>query len=318
MWLVPLSADGKCPAVVITPGLKVLGRGGSTGIASKRLSRSQLEVWEAGGEVHVRRVGPNPSFVRRAIDPNTESRVQKGEELVLEEGDRIFLLKDSFEYRLQPASSGEPPEAEQPSPKPTEKPTRGRSPARTMVDLGVQCGLPWTDEDESTPAPKRQKSSHRLVSSEVAAAAKKMAENMTCSICQLIFYKPVTLIPCMHNFCAPCYSRWLDRSEHCPECRTAVTEVRRNLVITNLLDDFLVIDPSKKRTPEEMAELDAHNKVTDDSLRVAGIKRIRRPESIDSSFDLEEATTDGSLYDPDYDEYIHDDDDDEYIPRRGW
>lgn len=36
-----------------------------------------------------------------------------------------------------------------------------------------------------------------------------MAKELTCTLCSKIFYKCITLNPCLHNFCAPCYSEWM-------------------------------------------------------------------------------------------------------------
>ena len=35
---------------------------------------------------------------------------------------------------------------------------------------------------------------------------------MTCTICQEILHQCVCVLPCMHNFCAGCYSDWQKRS----------------------------------------------------------------------------------------------------------
>lgn len=36
-----------------------------------------------------------------------------------------------------------------------------------------------------------------------------MQQNLSCGICSQIFYKCVSLIPCLHNFCSSCYSGWM-------------------------------------------------------------------------------------------------------------
>lgn len=35
-----------------------------------------------------------------------------------------------------------------------------------------------------------------------------MGETLICSICREVLYNPVSLVPCLHNFCAGCYSGW--------------------------------------------------------------------------------------------------------------
>ncbi|KAF8913920.1 PUA-like domain-containing protein [Gymnopilus junonius] len=47
---------------------------------------------------------------------------------------------------------------------------------------------------------------------------KKLLEELTCHICYVLFYQPVTT-PCQHTFCAKCLQRSLDHSSVCPICR---------------------------------------------------------------------------------------------------
>jgi hypothetical protein len=43
-----------------------------------------------------------------------------------------------------------------------------------------------------------------------AAAAEESAqlENLTCPVCQGIFYEPICITECMHSFCGSCLSAW--------------------------------------------------------------------------------------------------------------
>jgi hypothetical protein len=45
------------------------------------------------------------------------------------------------------------------------------------------------------------------------AAFESMESDLTCSICQEIYYRCVSVLPCLHNFCAPCYGAWAKRSK---------------------------------------------------------------------------------------------------------
>ncbi|CAA7259772.1 unnamed protein product [Cyclocybe aegerita] len=47
---------------------------------------------------------------------------------------------------------------------------------------------------------------------------KKLLDELTCHICYLLFYQPVTT-PCQHTYCAKCLQRSLDHSTTCPICR---------------------------------------------------------------------------------------------------
>lgn len=96
-----------------------------------------------------------------------------------------------------------------------------------------------------------------------------MAETMTCGICQEILYKCVSAVPCLHNFCSACASDCLKRSSECAMCRTQISEVRRNHDLSKLVDAFLDAHPEKRRSAEEMAEMDARSTITAESLRVS-------------------------------------------------
>ena len=86
----------------------------------------------------------------------------------------------------------------------------------------------------------------------------------------------VSFLPCLHNFCASCASQCLkSKKDECPVCRTKATEVRRNHDLNNLVEQFLKNNPERKRDAEELAELDAQNTLTSQSLRIAGKKRRR-------------------------------------------
>ncbi|KIM46165.1 hypothetical protein M413DRAFT_441234 [Hebeloma cylindrosporum] len=47
---------------------------------------------------------------------------------------------------------------------------------------------------------------------------KKLLDELTCHICYVLFYQPVTT-PCQHTYCAKCLQRSLDHSTACPICR---------------------------------------------------------------------------------------------------
>ena len=88
-------------------------------------------------------------------------------------------------------------------------------------------------------------------------------------ICQEILYKCVSVVPCLHNFCSACCSDCLKRSSECPICRTQISEVRRNHDLSNLIDAFLDAHPERKRSAEELAEMDARSTISTESLRVS-------------------------------------------------
>jgi len=93
-----------------------------------------------------------------------------------------------------------------------------------------------------------------------------IAVQLICSICQDLFYKAVTLIPCMHNFCQCCFSDWMKRGNSCPQCRGKVSSVRRNFVLANLVESYLLENPEKRRDSQELDAMDKRCTITDKML----------------------------------------------------
>ena len=61
-----------------------------------------------------------------------------------------------------------------------------------------------------------------LSSSAGASGEALIEEHLVCGICQSLFHKCVSIIPCLHNFCAYCIGEWCQRSNKCPEVPTAL------------------------------------------------------------------------------------------------
>lgn len=110
----------------------------------------------------------------------------------------------------------------------------------------------------------------------------KMEESLTCIICQDLLYDCVSLQPCMHTFCAACYSGWMERSSQCPTCRCPVERIRKNHILNNLVEAYLIQHPEKCRSEEDRKSMDSRNKITQD---------MRQP-IIERSFSEEEASSD--------------------------
>uniref|UniRef100_A0A3B4CL17 E3 ubiquitin-protein ligase CHFR n=1 Tax=Pygocentrus nattereri TaxID=42514 RepID=A0A3B4CL17_PYGNA len=144
-----------------------------------------------------------------------------------------------------------------------------------------------TDSQETEDGP------HELSSSisDSAAPAKtgkdgektdKMEESLTCIICQDLLHDCVSLQPCMHTFCAACYSGWMERSSLCPTCRCPVERIRKNHILNNLVEAYLQQHPEKCRSEEDLRSMDARNKITQDMLQ----------PKVERSFSDEEGSSD--------------------------
>ncbi|EPY88290.1 e3 ubiquitin-protein ligase CHFR isoform 1 [Camelus ferus] len=124
-------------------------------------------------------------------------------------------------------------------------------------NLDLPAGV--ADQDRDTQA-----------SLEVRAAAvkpDKMEETLTCIICQDLLHDCVSLQPCMHTFCAACYSGWMERSALCPTCRCPVERICKNHILNNLVEAYLLQHPDKGRSEEDMRSMAARNRITQDMLQ---------------------------------------------------
>ncbi|KAL4636066.1 E3 ubiquitin-protein ligase CHFR [Arapaima gigas] len=123
----------------------------------------------------------------------------------------------------------------------------------------------------------------------------KMEESLTCIICQDLLYDCVSLQPCMHTFCAACYSGWMERSFLCPTCRCPVERIRKNHILNNLVEAYLLQHPEKCRSEEDVKSMDMRNKITQDMLQPKIERSFSDEEgSSDYLFDLSDNDSDTS------------------------
>ncbi|XP_033828918.1 E3 ubiquitin-protein ligase CHFR [Periophthalmus magnuspinnatus] len=113
-----------------------------------------------------------------------------------------------------------------------------------------------------------------------------MEESLTCIICQDLLYDCISLQPCMHTFCAACYSGWMERSSLCPTCRCPVERICKNHILNNLVEAYLTQHPEKCRTEEDLKSMDSRNKISQDMWQ----------PKVERSFSDEEGSSD-YLYD---------------------
>lgn len=92
-----------------------------------------------------------------------------------------------------------------------------------------------------------------------------------CSICTEVLYQPLTVLDCLHTFCASCLKEWFthqrrkaeasrsrstnDRTYTCPTCRATARDTQRNALVNNLLESFLASNPDRDRSDEDKQEM---------------------------------------------------------------
>jgi len=154
-------------------------------------------------------------------------------------------------------------------------------------------------------SPNSAKASTSNSNKPLASSSDEMEESLQCVICQEILYKCVSAQPCMHSFCAGCYSEWMLRSSDCPSCRVKLERINKNHLVNNLVEAYLNANPEKRRPEAELKELDAKNKITDEMLTVYS-KRYHDSEDDTTSDDV---ASDADEYDNDDDDEFFDDSD---------
>ncbi|CAB1319967.1 unnamed protein product [Coregonus sp. 'balchen'] len=155
------------------------------------------------------------------------------------------------------------------------------------ADKNYDFGLPHTSSIEVVgPGPAKGTLIRDLLGKAAVtvegAKTDKMEESLTCIICQDLLHDCVSLQPCMHTFCAACYSGWMERSSLCPTCRCPVERIRKNHILNNLVEAYLIQHPEKCRSEEDLKSMDSHNKITRDMLQ----------PKIERSFSDEEGSSD--------------------------
>ncbi|XP_064209778.1 E3 ubiquitin-protein ligase CHFR [Anguilla rostrata] len=192
------------------------------------------------------------------------------------------------------APDGEPAE---PGPKPLETEAESHAPLnakkdenqeperkrrKTGTDKDYDFGLPDPGFSEAESPPKAPLGAVAGKSATEGAKTDKMEESLTCIICQDLLHDCVSLQPCMHTFCAACYSGWMERSSLCPTCRCPVERIRKNHILNNLVEAYLLQHPEKCRSEEDRKSMDKRNKITQDMLQ----------PKIERSFSDEEGSSD--------------------------
>ncbi|XP_033748053.1 E3 ubiquitin-protein ligase CHFR-like isoform X2 [Pecten maximus] len=138
---------------------------------------------------------------------------------------------------------------------------------KTLEDIDG-LGKTKDDQGKTTVSKKDQDSSNKSVAGADACmdGPDEIEEALICTICQELLHDCISLQPCMHSFCAGCYSDWMDKSNECPTCRMKVERINKNHIVNNLMEAYLKENPSKKRDEEDIKELDAKNKISRDML----------------------------------------------------
>ncbi|XP_054551420.1 E3 ubiquitin-protein ligase CHFR isoform X2 [Talpa occidentalis] len=157
-----------------------------------------------------------------------------------------------------------PPQACMSSAPPTPQDQEGLEPVkkRTRGDGDSNVALPLLAADQCPTTPASLEAIRAT-----ALKPDRMEETLTCIICQDLLHDCVSLQPCMHTFCAACYSGWMERSALCPTCRCPVERICKNHILNNLVEAYLLQHPDKSRSEDDVRSMAARNRITQDMLQ---------------------------------------------------
>eukprot|EP00347_Sterkiella_histriomuscorum_P012623 403367860 len=105
-----------------------------------------------------------------------------------------------------------------------------------------------------------------------------MADQFDCGICYMTMHQAVSLMPCLHTFCGGCFSDWMTRAKDCPSCREPVTEVKKNSLINNLIENYHSLNPNLKRDPKDLENLEKLNIFKNESVKIEQPKKEEPPK----------------------------------------
>uniref|UniRef100_A0A3B3SCI7 E3 ubiquitin-protein ligase CHFR n=1 Tax=Paramormyrops kingsleyae TaxID=1676925 RepID=A0A3B3SCI7_9TELE len=166
---------------------------------------------------------------------------------------------------------------------------------RRKTEKDYEFDLPDTESTEAEGPHKGPVEAPVRKGAAEGSKVDKMEESLTCIICQDLLYDCVSLQPCMHTFCAACYSSWMERSSLCPTCRCPVERIRKNHILNNLVEAYLLQHPEKSRSEEDLKNMDMRNKITEDMVQPKLERSLSDEEgSSDYLFELSDNDSDTS------------------------
>ncbi|XP_034026974.1 E3 ubiquitin-protein ligase CHFR-like isoform X2 [Thalassophryne amazonica] len=235
------------------------------------------------------------------------SKLVKKQRHMLQNGDVIYFVfrknepeqNIAYVYRSITAQEGTSPDsyvqANDAAPVPNENLEPETKRRKLCDDKDYATELPQTSNAEVADG---DKGSVGLGMSKLPTEGRKpdkMEESLTCIICQDLLHDCVSLQPCMHTFCAACYSGWMERSSLCPTCRCPVERLRKNHILNNLVEAYLIQHPEKSRSEEDLKNMDRQNKITQDMLQPKVERSFSDEEgSSDYLFELSDNDSDSS------------------------
>ena len=205
-------------------------------------------------------------------------RIEKNTNVVLQDGDKITLVLKGTSHFLNLYLKLYLPVGDKTKRKYKERSIEDEVSSKTAEEL-VRDKPTSCDDDTTLSVIDTTKKSEAINNKQIEVLKKagykdipelskseSFEEQLLCGVCQEIMHIAVSLQPCLHSYCAGCYSEWMDISRDCPACRSVVDRIAKNHLINNLIEIYLKANPDKRRSAANLAELDKKNKITEDML----------------------------------------------------
>ena len=94
-----------------------------------------------------------------------------------------------------------------------------------------------------------------------------LSSEMECTICLDYIHQCVTVVPCLHNFCAACFSDYMQKYKVCPTCQEVLHSVKKNAILNNIIEKFLDENPEKKRSNEEYKNMEGRDRIKRETIK---------------------------------------------------
>jgi hypothetical protein len=142
---------------------------------------------------------------------------------------------------------------------------------RTALRCGDEVVLAGANDDNmgATQRKRQALKGRKMASVHVGDGDEgQEAEHWNCEICLCTPHKPVTLVPCLHSFCAGCYSDWMRQQQTCPDCRAPCGQVGRSRTLHNVVAAFVEAHPEIVRKQGDIERLDGKDQLSEALTRL--------------------------------------------------
>ncbi|KAL8293485.1 hypothetical protein RQP46_000186 [Phenoliferia psychrophenolica] len=133
--------------------------------------------------------------------------------------------------------------------------SQGAEPSTDVLHAGKRLRDVLIDEDRGEGGSGQVKPD----SVDSGSLSTKLEAQITCGICQDVFYRPVSVIHCLHTFCGSCIAAWFEKTSTCPTCRAEATSTSDAYATAALVELYLGLPGNEQegRSVEDKQKMDA-------------------------------------------------------------